>query len=55
MKETEFLNERMIAEVARITKKSIKRIKQDLSRDYFMGAEEAKKYGIIDEVLSMRS
>jgi len=55
MKETEFLNERMIAEVARITKKTIKRIKQDLSRDYFMGAEEAKKYGIIDEVLYMRS
>jgi ATP-dependent Clp protease protease subunit len=55
MKETEFLNERMIAELARITKKTIKRIKQDLSRDCFMGAEEAKKYGIIDEVLSMRS
>jgi len=55
MNESEFLNKRMIAELARITKKSVKRIKQDLNRDYFMSAEEAKKYGIIDEVLSTRN
>ncbi len=55
MNEAEFLNERMVGELARITKKSIKKIKQDLNRDYFMGAEEAKKYGIIDEVLDMRN
>ena len=55
MNETEFLNERMIEELAKITKKPIKKIKQDLNRDYFMSAEEAKKYGIIDEVLSARN
>jgi ATP-dependent Clp protease protease subunit len=55
MNEAEFLNERMVGELARITKKSVKRIKQDLNRDYFMGAEEAKKYGIIDEVLDARN
>lgn len=55
MNEAEFLNERMVEELARITKKTVKKIKQDLNRDYFMGAEEAKKYGIIDEVLDMRS
>jgi ATP-dependent Clp protease protease subunit len=54
MGEADFLNERMIEELAKITKKSVKRIKQDLNRDYFMSAEEAKKYGIIDEVLATR-
>lgn len=55
VKEAEFLNERMIEELARITKKSVKKIKQDLNRDYFMSPEEAKKYGIIDEVLDTRN
>jgi ATP-dependent Clp protease protease subunit len=55
MNEVEFLNARMIEEIARITKKSVKKIKQDLNRDYFMSAEEAKKYGIIDEVLTARN
>jgi len=55
MNEVEFLNERVIEELAKITKKSVKRVKQDLNRDYFMSAEEAKKYGIIDEVLTTRS
>ena len=55
MNEAEFLNERMIEELAKITKKSVKRVKQDLNRDYFMSAEEAKKYGIIDEVLTTRN
>jgi len=54
VKETEFLNDKMIEELAKITKKSVKRIKQDLDRDYFMSAEEAKKYGIIDGVLTTR-
>jgi ATP-dependent Clp protease protease subunit len=55
VKEAEFLNEKMIEELAKITKKSVKRIKEDLNRDYYMSAEEAKKYGIIDEVLDVRS
>jgi len=55
VKEAEFLNEKMIEELAKITKKSVKKIKQDLDRDCYMSAEEAKKYGIIDEVLDMRN
>ena len=55
VKEAEFLNNRLIEELAKITKKSTKRTKQDLARDYFMSPEEAKKYGIIDEVLDTRS
>lgn len=36
------------------TGKTAKRIQADTERDYFMGAEEAKKYGIIDTVISNR-
>ena len=31
-------------------KKAIEKIQQDTERDYFMSAEEAKTYGLIDEV-----
>ena len=34
------------------TGQDLKRIEQDTDRDKFMSAEEAKKYGIIDKVLS---
>jgi ATP-dependent Clp protease protease subunit len=33
----------------------LKKIEKDTERDYFMGAEEAKKYGIIDKVLVQRT
>jgi len=33
------------------TGKSINKINEDTDRDYFMSAEEAKEYGLIDEVL----
>lgn len=32
----------------------IERIRQDTERDFFMSGEEAKKYGIIDEVIKER-
>jgi ATP-dependent Clp protease, protease subunit len=34
------------------TKQPIERIEKDTDRDYFMGAGEAKEYGIIDEVIT---
>ena len=34
------------------TKKPIEKIREDTDRDYFMGAEEAKAYGIVDEVIT---
>ncbi|MBI2634037.1 MAG: ATP-dependent Clp endopeptidase proteolytic subunit ClpP [Parcubacteria group bacterium] len=37
--------------LAKHTGKSITQMEKDSDRDYFMTAEEAKKYGIIDEVL----
>jgi ATP-dependent Clp protease protease subunit len=36
------------------TGQNIKKIKKDTERDYFMSAEEAKKYGIVDKVLKKR-
>jgi ATP-dependent Clp protease protease subunit len=34
---------------------NIRKIRKDTDRDYFMSAEEAKKYGIIDKVLDKRA
>ena len=33
------------------TKKTIKQIEKDTERDYYLSAEEAKEYGIIDKIL----
>ena len=54
VKEEDLLNERMIEELAKITGKTVKQIHKDIDRDYYMSAEEAKKYGLIDEVLITR-
>jgi ATP-dependent Clp protease protease subunit len=37
------------------TGQTIERVEKDTDRDYFMGATEAKTYGIIDEVLQRRA
>ena len=36
------------------TRQPLERIEKDVERDYMMGAEQAKEYGIIDEVISQR-
>ncbi|CDM68233.1 ATP-dependent Clp protease proteolytic subunit [Clostridium bornimense] len=41
--------------LAENTGKSIEEIERDTDRDNFMNAEEAKKYGIIDEVISKKN
>ena len=38
--------------LAHHTKQNLDKIKKDTDRDYFMSAEEAKAYGIVDEVIS---
>ena len=37
--------------LAKNTGKSLAQVEKDVERDFFMDAEEAKKYGIIDEIL----
>ncbi|MDO8518392.1 MAG: ATP-dependent Clp endopeptidase proteolytic subunit ClpP [bacterium] len=36
--------------LAKTTGKALAQIEKDVERDYFMSAEEAKKYGIVDEI-----
>jgi ATP-dependent Clp protease protease subunit len=50
-KETLRLKNRLNEILARHTKQPIERIEKDTDRDYFMGAGEAKEYGIIDDVI----
>ena len=37
--------------LAKHTKKSLDTIEKDTDRDFYMSANEAKKYGIIDQVI----
>jgi ATP-dependent Clp protease protease subunit len=43
--------DRLIELYARHTGTPEERVRKDMERDYFMGAPEAKEYGIIDEIL----
>lgn len=53
-KEILYLRERLNAELAANTGQPIEKIERDVERDYFMAAEEAKTYGVVDEVLDRR-
>ena len=33
------------------TNQDLEKLKRDVERDYFMEADEAKEYGIVDEVI----
>jgi ATP-dependent Clp protease protease subunit len=53
-KEILYLRERLNAELAANTGQPIEKVERDVERDYFMAAEEAKVYGIVDAVLNSR-
>src|SRR5947199_341032 len=46
------LQRRMEEIMARDTQKSVEQIHNDTQRDYFMSAEEARDYGLVDTVVS---
>ncbi|MFM2384098.1 MAG: hypothetical protein RIQ72_670 [Candidatus Parcubacteria bacterium] len=46
------LRKRLAEIMAKNTGQKVDKVQQDLERDFFMSADEAKKYGIIDKVLS---
>jgi ATP-dependent Clp protease protease subunit len=50
-KEIVALRERMNDILSRHTGQEMERIRRDTDRNYFMSAEEAKGYGIVDEVI----
>ena len=45
------LRERLNKILAKNTGQAVKKVEQDVDRDYFMTADEAKSYGIVDKVL----
>ena len=48
------MRERLNEVLAKHTGQSVKKVAKDTDRDYFMSAEEAKEYGIIDRIFENR-
>src|SRR5204863_2021231 len=48
------LKSRLNSIIANHTGKSVEQVEKDTDRDYFMTADEAKKYGLVDEVVVSR-
>lgn len=46
--------ERLNKILAKATGQPLDRIEKDVERDYFMSAEEAKKYGVIDDIFTSK-
>jgi ATP-dependent Clp protease, protease subunit len=53
-KESQRLKDNLAATFAKHTGQPLKRVMKDMDRDYYMSAEEALEYGIVDKVLSER-
>jgi ATP-dependent Clp protease protease subunit len=49
-KHLESLHDKMAKHYVKFTGQKLAKIKKDMELDYFMSAEEAKKYGLVDEV-----
>lgn len=47
--------EKMIRMMADMTGQPVEKVKQDVERDYFMSAQEAKQYHIVDEIFESRN
>ncbi len=54
VRELEELNNRLHGILARHTGQTVEKIARDTERDYFLSPEQAKAYGIIDEVYAER-
>jgi len=48
------LRERLNKMLAKATGQKVQQIEKDVERDFFMSADEAKKYGLIDDILKTR-
>jgi len=53
-KEILYLRERLNKELANNTGQPLDKIERDVERDYFMSAEEAREYGVVDAVITAR-
>ncbi|MCD4828046.1 MAG: ATP-dependent Clp endopeptidase proteolytic subunit ClpP [Candidatus Cloacimonetes bacterium] len=54
-KEILYLKDKLAGIMSRHTGQTVERVIKDSDRNFFMNAEEAKEYGIVDEVLMKRS
>lgn len=54
-KEIVTLRERMNEILARHTEQDLERVRKDTDRNFFMSAEEAKEYGLVDDVIYKKS
>lgn len=51
LREGLFLKKRLVEILAQQTGKSAEQVEKDMDRDNWMSAEEAKQYGIVDEII----
>ena len=51
-REIQGLKDRLNKILAKHTAQPVEKIEKDCDRDYFMSAEEAKNYGLVDEVVA---
>ena len=49
------VKERLNKILAQHTGQSVKKVEKDADRDYYMSAEEAKEYGLIDQIVDSKS
>ena len=52
LKESLRIKHRLNEIMAKNTGQTVKKIQVDMERDYWMNADEAKKYGVIDKIVS---
>ena len=55
LKESLRIKHRLNEIMARNTGQTVKKITEDMERDYWMTAEDAKKYGVVDKVISKQT
>ena len=53
-RQTQLVSDRLNAILSKHTNKPLSQIEQDTNRDYFLTADEAKNYGLIDHVFTQR-
>lgn len=53
-KHGERLYEKMARDMAKLTNQKLSKLKKDMTIDFFMTAEDAKDYGIIDKIQTLR-
>jgi len=54
LKEAQDVKRRLIDILAKATGQTKDRVEKDADRDFWMSAEDAKKYGIVDKVIDSR-